>query len=144
VHNIDSDKCEIYVHALAGLSTPQTLNIVGYIKKQKVIVLIDSGSTHNFIYKILVEHLNCFVYPVTIFQVLVVKQKKNKKLAPKFYGPYKIIRRIGQVLYELDFPSSYIHKVFHVSCLKKVLEQTMPVQIELPKLDEEGKLILEP
>ena len=71
MHNIDSDKCEIYVHALAGLSTPQTLNIVGYIKKQKVIVLIDSGSTYNFIYKILVEHLNCFVYLVTNFQVLV-------------------------------------------------------------------------
>jgi hypothetical protein len=73
-----------------------------------------------------------------------LKQKKNKKLAPKFYGPYKIIHRIGQVAYELDFPSSHIHKVFHVSFLKKVLGQTMPVQIELPELDEEGKLILEP
>jgi carbamoylphosphate synthase small subunit len=50
---------------------PQTLNIVGYIKKKKVIVLIDSGSTHNFIDKILAESLNCFVYPVTNFQVLV-------------------------------------------------------------------------
>jgi hypothetical protein len=48
------------------------------------------------------------------------------------------------VVYELDFPSSHIHKVFHVSFLKKVLGQTMPVQIELPELDEEGKLILEP
>jgi hypothetical protein len=54
-----------------GLSAPQTLNIVGYIKKQKVIVLIDSGSTHNFIDKILAKNLNCFVYPVTNFQVLV-------------------------------------------------------------------------
>ena len=51
MHNIDSDKCEIYVHALAGLSAPQTMKIVGYMKKKKVIVLIDSGSTHNFIDK---------------------------------------------------------------------------------------------
>jgi hypothetical protein len=54
-----------------------------------------------------------------------------------------IICIIGQVLYELDFLSSHIHKFFHVSCLKKVLGKTMPVQIELLELDEEEKLILE-
>jgi hypothetical protein len=53
VHNIDSDRCEISIHALVGLLAPQTLNIVGYIKKKKVIVLIDLDSTHNFIDKIL-------------------------------------------------------------------------------------------
>jgi hypothetical protein len=39
----------ISCHALADISTPQTLKIQGYIKKKKVTVLIDSGSTHNFI-----------------------------------------------------------------------------------------------
>jgi hypothetical protein len=73
-----------------------------------------------------------------------LKQKKNEKLAPKFYGPYKIIHRIEQVMHELDLSSSRIHKVFHVSYLKTVVGQTMPVQIELPELYEEGKLILEP
>jgi hypothetical protein len=48
VHNIDSDRCGIFVHALACLSAPQTLKIEGYFNKQKVVVLIDSGSTHNF------------------------------------------------------------------------------------------------
>jgi len=32
----DIDRCEIYIHALVGLSAPQTINIVGYIKKQQV------------------------------------------------------------------------------------------------------------
>lgn len=50
---------------------PQTLKIIGYIEKQKFIVLIDLGSTHNFIIKKLVECLDCFVYLVTNFQVLV-------------------------------------------------------------------------
>ena len=67
----NNERCEIYVHALAGFLTPQTLNIAGYIKKQRVIVLIDSRRTHNFIDKILAESLNCFLYPRTNIQVLV-------------------------------------------------------------------------
>jgi len=67
VHNIDSNRCKISLHAFVDFFTPKTLNIVGYIKNQKVIVLIDLGSIHNFIDQILVEHLICFVYLVTKF-----------------------------------------------------------------------------
>ena len=67
LHNIDTNKCGIFVHALAGVSTPQTLNIVGYVKNKNVTIFIYSSSTHNFIYKILVEHVNCFMFLVTIF-----------------------------------------------------------------------------
>ena len=52
----------ISCHALAGISTPQTLKIEGYIKKNKVTTLIDSGSTHNFIHCKLAKVLNFFVY----------------------------------------------------------------------------------
>jgi len=68
----NNERCEIFVQALAGFAAPQTLNIAGYIKKQRVIVLIDSRTTHNFIDKRLAKSLNCFVYLVTNFQVLVV------------------------------------------------------------------------
>jgi hypothetical protein len=61
----NSERCKIHVRALTSLSTPQTINIVGYIKKQRVIVTID------FIDKILAESHNFFKYPVTHFQVLV-------------------------------------------------------------------------
>ena len=36
-----------------------------------------------------------------------------------------------------------MHLVFHVSCLKKVIGENIPVQTILPELDEEGKIILE-
>ena len=36
-----------------------------------------------------------------------------------------------------------MHPVFHVSCSKKVIGENLPVQTILPKLDEEGKVILE-
>jgi hypothetical protein len=61
----------ISFNALAGIITPQTLKIEGYIKKKKVIVLIDSGSTHNFIHYKLAKYINCFVYTMPEFQVMI-------------------------------------------------------------------------
>jgi hypothetical protein len=60
VEDISSEELTptISCNALARISTPQTLNIEGYIKKKKVIVLIDSGSTHNFIHYKLSKALN--------------------------------------------------------------------------------------
>jgi hypothetical protein len=61
----------ISCNALSRISTPQMLKIEGYIKKKKVIVLIDSSNTHNFIHYKLAKALNSFVYPVSKFQVMI-------------------------------------------------------------------------
>ena len=37
-----------------------------------------------------------------------------------------------------------MHPVFHVSCLKKVIGEKIPVQTIFTEIDEEGKIILEP
>ena len=74
-----------------------------------------------------------------------IKRGGKHKLSPKFYGPYKILRRVGEVAYVLELPkSSKIHNTFHVSSLKRVVGQMVTVQTELSELDEEGKLQLEP
>ena len=75
-----------------------------------------------------------------------LKQAKNdNKLSPKYYGPYKVLQYIGTMAYKLELPaSSRVHPFFHVSCLKKVICENIPVQTILPELDEEGKIILEP
>ena len=62
----------IYCHALADINTPQTLKIEGYIKNKKVTMLIDSGSTHNFINYKLTKDLNFFIFPTPDFQVMIV------------------------------------------------------------------------
>jgi hypothetical protein len=40
----------ISLNALTGFSSPQTLKLISYIKHQKVVILVDSRSTHNFIH----------------------------------------------------------------------------------------------
>ena len=73
-----------------------------------------------------------------------LQYSKNHKLAPKFYDPYQVQKRMGRVAYALDIPNKgKIHDVFHVSCLKNNLGSTTHIQIELPMLDDEGKLVLE-
>ena len=70
--------------------------------------------------------------------------KKDNKLSPKYYGPYKVLQKIGTMAYKLELPgSSRVHPFFHVSCLKKVIGENIPVQTIFPELDEEGKIILE-
>jgi hypothetical protein len=40
---------EISLHAIAGTVNPNTMRLIGWIKHQRVVVLFDSGSTHNFL-----------------------------------------------------------------------------------------------
>ena len=70
--------------------------------------------------------------------------KKDNKLSPMYDGPYKVLQNIGTMAYKMDRPtSSWMHLVFHVSCLKKVIGDELPVQIIFPELEEEGKIILD-
>eukprot|EP00253_Pinus_taeda_P035006 PITA_35006 len=65
------DEPVISLHALAGISSPQNLKIRGFIKHRPVVVLIDSGSTHNFIHEKVAEAMHCFVQAISNFQVQI-------------------------------------------------------------------------
>jgi hypothetical protein len=59
------------------------------------------------------------------------------KLAPRYIGPFPIIKKVGVVAYKLQLPAdmSDVHDVFHVSQLRKCLrvpeEQVTPETIDL-------------
>ncbi|XP_057861872.1 uncharacterized protein LOC131070380 [Cryptomeria japonica] len=74
-----------------------------------------------------------------------LKMSGAKKLKPQFYGQYHVLRRFGEVAYEIELPSERkIHNVFHISCLKKAIGQGTTTSSMLPPLDEEGKLVMVP
>ena len=53
----------------------------------------------------------------------IMRFGKKGKLSPRYIGPYRIIRRIGRVAYELDLPAELeaVHPVFHISMLRRCI-----------------------
>lgn len=49
---------EISFHAIAGTSHPQTIRVLGKLQNKDFMVLIDGGSTHNFIDQSIVAQYN--------------------------------------------------------------------------------------
>ena len=39
-------------------------------------------------------------------QMFLKQAKKDNKLSPKYYGPYKVLQNIGTMAYKLELPAS--------------------------------------
>ncbi|CAN6927842.1 unnamed protein product [Brassica oleracea] len=69
-----------------------------------------------------------------------VSKRFCQKLAAKFYGPFKVIERVGAVAYRLELPASCkIHPVFHISQIKPVLgkdHEVIPLPVSLTDTEE--------
>jgi hypothetical protein len=67
--------------------------------------------------------------------------KVKGKLSPRFIGPFRIFRRVGEMTYQLELPDSLsdVHNVFHVSQLKKCL-RVPEEQLPMEELSVQGDL----
>ena len=70
----------------------------------------------------------------------VMRFGKKGKLSPRFIGPYRILRRVGRVTYELEFHSGLksFHPIFHVLMLWKCVgDPSRVVPVEDVQITEE-------
>ena len=71
----------------------------------------------------------------------VVRIGKSNKLNPRHMGPYKILERIGPLVYRLALPLEMekIHNVFHVSQLRKYIPDLSHI-LSNPPMQIQGDL----
>lgn len=62
-----------------------------------------------------------------------VAKRSSQKLSFRYFGPFKILKRVGSVAYKLQLPDdAKIHPVVHVSQLKLAVKNTDLVSATLP------------
>ncbi|KAI0497203.1 hypothetical protein KFK09_020425 [Dendrobium nobile] len=75
----------------------------------------------------------------------IFANRRNEKLSLRYFGPYEILDKIGEVTYRSKLPpSATIHQLFHVSELKKAIGE-YATSAKLPAtLTKEIEVVLEP
>nr|APU93382.1 putative gag-pol polyprotein [Marshallia obovata] len=77
----------------------------------------------------------------------LIRFRKRGKLSPRFIGPFKVIKRIGEVAYRLELPEemSAIHPTFHVSHLRKcVVDEHTHVPLNEIEVDDRLNYVEQP
>ena len=71
--------------------------------------------------------------------------RNSLKLTSKWYGPFRILKKIGLVAYQLQLPEgNQLHDVFHVSQLKWHLGSKAVPNAKLPLVTPDGKIKISP
>lgn len=81
------EEFQISVHALSGVQSYRTMRLQGQVKKNVVEILIDSGSTHNFLDPQFAKRTGTKIYPTSPMTVIVADGTKltSKAMVKDFH-----------------------------------------------------------
>jgi hypothetical protein len=78
-----------------------------------------------------------YIYDYSLTSNLSVAPRGNQKLSYRYFGPFSILSRIGQVAYRWGLPDIYcIHLVVHVSQLKRHIPPQAIVEEDIGSPDD--------
>jgi hypothetical protein len=71
----------------------------------------------------------------TAFPLVLLKTTGRGMLGPKYFGPYQVQERVGDVVYQLQLPvSAKLHNVFNVGMLKMYNGEPPETLVPLPPI----------
>ena len=110
------DSAEKLATKLIEISENVTKGLVQAARRQE-----KQANRHRRDYQFQIDDL--VLVKMSQFSPDIYKDLPNKKLGPKWVGPYKVIKRIGNAACKLDLPaSSRVHPMLHVSTLRPYFE----------------------
>jgi len=81
---LETEPC-IFLQALNGIQGFQTMRVTGYVGKKSIQILIDSGSTHNFVSQSLAQKIGC---PLKSIHLQPITVADGSKLKCKYSCPH--------------------------------------------------------
>lgn len=64
--------------SVVGLTSPKILKLMGKIDNQSIVVLIDNGTTHNFISNVLIQKMQVPLTETSLYKVVLGTEQATK------------------------------------------------------------------
>jgi hypothetical protein len=107
---LEDKKAEITLCALLGSTSPSTMRVITILNGQKTVVLLDTGSTHNFMDDTLAKTLKLPIDVESNFGVRVANGQvirtlgECKEVKFKMQGCFQLAR-IGRMWHSIGYPT---------------------------------------
>ncbi|KAF3616569.1 putative uroporphyrinogen decarboxylase, chloroplastic-like [Capsicum annuum] len=155
-HQLFFSKCEFWLRSIAYLGhvissdgirvDPEKTKTELKTQLTSALILVLHDGTDGFVvyYDDSRISLGCVLMQRGFTHEGVKRLGKNRKRSPRYVGPYRILSHVRKVAYNLDLPADllFVHLVFHVSSLKKCMDDSAVV-VPLESTDIQNSLSYE-